>query len=96
MEPSPSPLVTIQSVVGSSSQWHGCLRGLGFSNIETRSGDDYYGRPEHAPYACILVTAAVPLIPQPLVEQLKPGGRMAIPVGLPFSRQELMLAYKSG
>ena len=67
---------------------------LGYHNIETRIGDGYQGWPEHAPYDGIIVTAAATHIPAALVEQLKPGGRMAIPVGLPYSHQELMLVRK--
>jgi len=67
---------------------------LGYANIETRSGDGYTGWADHAPYDGIIVTAAAPHIPEPLVEQLKPGGRLVIPIGLPFSGQELLLVEK--
>jgi protein-L-isoaspartate(D-aspartate) O-methyltransferase len=67
---------------------------LGYHNIETRIGNGYHGWPEHAPYDGIVVTAAATHIPEALIEQLKPGGRMAIPVGLPYSHQELMLVRK--
>ncbi len=69
---------------------------LGYDNIETRIGDGYRGWPEHAPYDGIIVTAAATHIPEALIEQLKPGGRMAIPVGQPYSYQELMLVRKDG
>ena len=67
---------------------------LGYQNIEMRIGNGYHGWLEHAPYDGIIVTAAATHIPEALVEQLKPGGRMAIPVGLPYSYQELMLVSK--
>ncbi len=67
---------------------------LGYNNIETRVGNGYQGWPEYAPYDRIIVTAAATCIPEPLKEQLKPGGRMVIPVGLPHMRQELMLLEK--
>jgi len=67
---------------------------LGYHNIEMRIGDGYLGWPEHAPYDGIIVTAAATHIPSALAEQLRPGGRLVIPVGLPYSHQELMLARK--
>lgn len=70
------------------------LERLGYSNVKVRSGDGYYGWEEHAPFDAIMVTAAASTIPPPLVEQLKPGGRMIIPVGGPFMTQHLMLVEK--
>lgn len=70
------------------------LRRLHYSNIITRIGNGYLGWPEHAPFDAIIVTAAASHIPPALVEQLKPGGRLVIPVGLPYMHQELMLIEK--
>ncbi|RLJ20979.1 protein-L-isoaspartate O-methyltransferase [bacterium endosymbiont of Escarpia laminata] len=70
------------------------LRRLGYSNVECRVGDGYGGWAEQAPFDGIIVTAASPNIPQPLVDQLKPGGRLVIPIGMPFSHQELMVVEK--
>jgi protein-L-isoaspartate(D-aspartate) O-methyltransferase len=70
------------------------LRRLGYSNIEVRIGNGYYGWPEHGPYDRIIVTAACELIPPPLIAQLKPGGRMVIPTGIP-DKQVLTLVEKS-
>lgn len=70
------------------------LKKLGYNNIEVKAGNGYDGWPEHAPFDGIIVTAAATQIPQPLIEQLKPGGRMVIPVGPPYMYQELMLVEK--
>ena len=72
----------------------GRLRRLGYRNIEVRTGNGYYGWPEHAPFDKIIVTAAPNLIPPPLLAQLKPGGRMVIPAGIP-DEQQLMLVEKA-
>jgi len=71
------------------------LARLNYTNIHARSGNGYQGWPEHAPYDGIIVTAAASHIPEALVEQLKPGGRLVIPVGQPFMSQELMLVNKN-
>ncbi len=68
---------------------------LGYDDIVTRIGDGYYGWPEHAPFDAVIVTAASGHVPPPLIEQLRPGGRMVIPVGGPFSTQQLMLLTKT-
>ena len=70
------------------------LQRLGYLNVAVRAHDGWDGWPEHSPYDGIIVTAAATHIPRPLVDQLAPGGRMAIPVGLPYSAQELMLVRK--
>jgi protein-L-isoaspartate(D-aspartate) O-methyltransferase len=67
------------------------LRGLHYDNVTVRAGDGYAGWPEHAPFDGIIVTAAAPHIPPPLLKQLKPGGRLVIPVGEHQGEQELML-----
>ena len=71
------------------------LQRLGYRNVEVRVGDGYYGWEEHAPFDAIIVTAAVGHIPPPLIQQLKPGGRMIIPVGSGFLTQQLMLVTKA-
>lgn len=70
------------------------LKTFGYTNVEARVGDGYHGWPEHAPFDAIIVTAAAEHIPQPLIDQLKPGGRMIIPVGGVHAIQDLKLLMK--
>ena len=63
------------------------LKREGYTNVEVRVGNGYFGWPEHAPFDKMIVTAAPDLIPPPLINQLKSGGRMVIPVGLPDAQQ---------
>ena len=71
------------------------LEELGYSNVQSRIGDGYQGWKEHAPFDAILVTAAAEQIPAPLIEQLKPGGTLVIPVGEQDSIQTLMQVRKA-
>jgi protein-L-isoaspartate(D-aspartate) O-methyltransferase len=67
------------------------LQQLHYDNITVRAGDGYAGWPEHAPFDGIIVTAAAPEIPPPLLAQLKPGGRLVMPLGEPHGDQELLI-----
>ena len=67
---------------------------LGYRNVTVRSGDGYAGWPEHAPFDAIVVTAAAPAVPPALVEQLKPGGKLVIPVGSQWGAQQLLVIDK--
>lgn len=72
------------------------LKDLGFANIKTRHGDGYFGWPEAAPFDAIMITAAINHIPPPLLNQLTEGGRLILPLGNPFSYQNLTLVTKTG
>jgi protein-L-isoaspartate(D-aspartate) O-methyltransferase len=69
------------------------LKREGYANVEVHVGNGYFGWPQHAPFDKVIVTAAPDLIPPPLINQLKAGGRMVIPVGLP-NAQRLVVADK--
>jgi protein-L-isoaspartate(D-aspartate) O-methyltransferase len=71
------------------------LQRLGYDNVVTRLGDGYFGWSEQAPFDAIIVTAAASHVPPPLIEQLKPGARMVIPVGGRFATQYLLLLEKN-
>ena len=74
---------------------HERLHRLGYTNVEVRVGDGYYGWEEQAPYDAIIVTAAATHIPPPLLQQLKAGGRMVLPVGTAFLTQQLTWVEKT-
>lgn len=70
------------------------LKELGYGNVIVKAGDGYFGWPEHGPFDAVIITAAAPLVPSPLIEQLKPGGRMILPLGSPYGSQVLVLITK--
>ena len=70
------------------------LRDLGYDNVSVRAGDGYRGWPEEAPFDAMLITAAVPKIPDGLLKQLRPGGRAVLPVGEPHAVQKLVVVEK--
>ena len=94
-----SPLVkevyTIEIVQPLGESARERLARLGYKNVEVRIGDGYNGWPEKAPFDGIVVTAGAPQVPPALVEQLKPGGRMVIPLGESPYDQNLVVIHKS-
>ena len=86
---------TIEVVEPLAQQATERLQRLGYANVQTRAGDGYFGWPEAGPFDAIMVTAAAGHVPPPLLRQLKPGGRMVIPVGAQFTTQQLLLIEKN-
>jgi protein-L-isoaspartate(D-aspartate) O-methyltransferase len=84
---------TIEIIKDLANQAAASLKRLGYTNVQTRTGDGYKGWPEAAPFDAIIVTCAPEKVPQPLIDQLKDGGRMIIPVGS-SSKQKLVLLRK--
>jgi len=85
---------TIEYVAALADIARARLDKLGYDNIQSMTGNGYDGWPEHAPYDGIIVTAAASHIPKPLIAQLKPGGKLVIPVGRPHLYQELTVVEK--
>jgi len=85
---------TIEIIPALAEQAEKKFQVLNYTNIHTRVGDGYHGWPEEAPFDAIVVTAAPDEIPMPLVDQLKEGGKLVIPVGPKYSVQSLQLVTK--
>lgn len=85
---------TLEIMLPLATQAAATLKKLGCHNVEVGQGDASGGWPEYSPYDGIIVTAAATHIPRPLKEQLRPGGRMIIPVGSPHTSQNLLLIHK--
>jgi protein-L-isoaspartate(D-aspartate) O-methyltransferase len=90
-----SEVYTIEIIEPLAKRAAADLNRLGYNNVKVRAGDGYQGWPDHAPFDAIIVTCAPENIPQPLVEQLRDGGRMIIPVGS-YDNQQLYLLQKHG
>jgi protein-L-isoaspartate(D-aspartate) O-methyltransferase len=87
---------TIEIVRPLAQRAEAVLRELGYKNVRVKAGDGYKGWPEHAPFDAIIVTAAPDHVPPPLVEQLKEGGRMVIPVGESGAQKLYLLEKRDG
>ena len=87
---------TIEIVEPLAKSAEATLQRLGYNNVHIKAGDGYKGWPEEAPFDAIIVTCAPEKVPQPLVDQLKDGGRMVIPVGERFAQQLYLLEKKNG
>jgi protein-L-isoaspartate(D-aspartate) O-methyltransferase len=85
---------TIEIVEGLAKRAKKCLKELGYPNVFVRFGDGFFGWPDVAPFDAIIGTAAAGRIPPPLLEQLKPGGRMILPYGSPRGFQYLVVITK--
>ena len=84
---------TIEIVPQLAERATSVLKAIGYTNVHVRAGDGYAGWPEHAPFDAVMVTAAPDHVPQPLVDQLKQGGRFVIPVGR--ENQDLLVMTKT-
>jgi protein-L-isoaspartate(D-aspartate) O-methyltransferase len=89
-----SQVFTIEIVAPLAARAEATLRQLGYDNVSVRAGDGYAGWAEAGPFEIILITAAAPRLPEPLVKQLAEGGRLVAPMGEPGSIQELVLYRK--
>ena len=87
-------LYTIEIIEKLGLQAAELLKSLGYDNVKVKISDGGLGLPEKAPFDAIIVTAAAPKIPDPLIKQLKPGGRMVIPVDNNFYSQDLLIVKK--
>jgi protein-L-isoaspartate(D-aspartate) O-methyltransferase len=85
---------SVEIIAALAAEAQARLRRLGYDNVSIRHGDGWQGWPEHAPYDGIIVTAAAPQLPPALLEQLKPGGRLVIPLGAAGDIQQLKVVSK--
>ena len=89
-------VITIEIIEPLGERSRALLTELGYNNVKVITGDGYNGRPEEAPYDAIIVTAAPERVPEPLLEQLKVGGRMVIPVGGFYQELKVIVRTSEG
>jgi protein-L-isoaspartate(D-aspartate) O-methyltransferase len=87
---------TIEIIEPLAKNAEATLQRLGYKNVHVKTGDGYKGWPEHAPFDSIIVTCAPERVPRPLLDQLKEGGRMIIPVGAKFAQELYLFEKKNG
>jgi len=85
---------TIEILQGLAASAKERLKQLGYANVFVKAGDGYFGWEENGPFDAIIITAAAGMVPPPLIEQLKPGGLMILPLGSPYGAQTLVLVSK--
>jgi protein-L-isoaspartate(D-aspartate) O-methyltransferase len=90
-----SSVYSVEIVEALGTQATQRLAQLGYKNVHTSTADGYFGWKEYAPFDRIIVTCAATLVPPPLIKQLRPGGRICIPVGGQYTVQQLVLVDKS-
>jgi len=91
-----SEVYSIEIVEPLAKNAEAALQRLGYKNVHVKAGDGYKGWPEAGPFDAVIVTCAPDKVPEPLVDQLKDGGRMVIPVGNTFAQQLYLLEKKNG
>lgn len=87
---------TVEIVADLAEEARERLQRLGYGAVHCRAGDGYHGWPEHAPYDAVIVTCAAEQVPPPLIEQLREGGRLILPLGRPWGNQDLWVGEKRG